>query len=191
MLGDTAKAHLHDHLRWARDALVWKLDGLSDHDIRRPMTPTGTNLLGLVKHIAIWDSRYLGDVFDRPFPDDLPAWDDAAAAGTDHWAADDESRSDILDLFQRVCAHTDATVDALDLHDIGHVPWWNEDVPLFNVMLHCLTETTRHAGHADILRETIDGAVGTERGAPPEHGRDAEFWDQRWRTIDDIARRSS
>ena len=96
MFSQDAKEHLHDHLRWARDALVWKLDGLSDYDVRRPMTATGTNLLGLVKHVAIWDSRYLGEVFDRPFPKDLPRWDDTSVRGTDHWASINESRSDII-----------------------------------------------------------------------------------------------
>ena len=188
MLDENAKAHLHDHMRWARDALVWKLDGLSEYDIRRPMTPTGTNLLGLVKHVAISNSRYLGEVFDRPFPEPLPRWVDAAARGTDHWATEDESRSAIVGLYERVCAHTDATIEALALDDVGYVPWWDEEVPLFNVMLHCLSDTTRHAGHADILRESIDGAVGFERGAPPALGKDPAFWEQRWTTIDRVAR---
>jgi hypothetical protein len=96
VIDDVAKAHLHDHLRWVREALVWKLDGLSDYDVRRPLTVTGTNLLGLVKHNAIWDARYFGEVFDRPFPEPLPRWDDATAAGTDLWATEDESRADII-----------------------------------------------------------------------------------------------
>ena len=76
MFEDHAKAHLHDHLRWVREALVWKLDGLAEYDVRRPLTPTGTNLLGLVKHCAVSESRYLGDVFGRPFAEPLPRWDD-------------------------------------------------------------------------------------------------------------------
>jgi hypothetical protein len=47
------KDDLHGYLRGARETLVWKLEGLSEYDIRRPMTPTGTNLLGLVKHLAV------------------------------------------------------------------------------------------------------------------------------------------
>jgi hypothetical protein len=82
-----AKEHLHDHLRWVREALVWKLDGLSEYDIRRPLTPTGTNLLGLVKHCAVWESRYFGEVFGRPFPEPLPRWDDKSASGTEFWEA--------------------------------------------------------------------------------------------------------
>lgn len=187
MFSQDAKEHLHDRLRWARDALVWKLDGVSDYDVRRPMTATGTNLLGLVKHVAIWDSRYLGEVFDRPFPEDLPRWDDASVRGTDHWASINESRSDIIGLYERVCAHTDATIEALALNDLGYVPWWDEEVPLFNVMLHCVSDTTRHAGHADIMRESIDGSVGLERSASPGHGRDAGFWSERHQLIQHVA----
>ena len=91
MIDEHAKAHLHDHLCWVREALVWKLDGLSEYDTRRPLTPTGTNLLGLVKHNAISDARYFGDVFHRPFPEPLPRWDDPAADFVDHWATEHES----------------------------------------------------------------------------------------------------
>ncbi len=115
-----------------RETLVWKLDGLSEYDIRQPLTSTGTNLLGLIKHNAIWDSRYFGEVFDRPFPERLPRWDDRAASDTDHWATESETRAGVVDLYLRVWAHTDATVGALDLNTLGYVPWWQEGVPLFS-----------------------------------------------------------
>jgi hypothetical protein len=182
-----AKAHLHDQLRWVREALVWKLDGLSEYDVRRPMTPTGTNLLGLVKHNAVWDSRYFGEVFGRPFAGPLPQWDDQSARGTDHWASADETREGVVWLYQRVWAHTDATIAALAIDSHGFVPWWNEDVQLFNVMVHRLSDSTRHAGHADILREQVDGAVGAERSSPPLHGRDATFWNARYTELEQIA----
>jgi hypothetical protein len=188
MFEEIAKAHLHDHLRWVREALVWKLDGLSEYDSRRPLTSTGTNLLGLIKHNAIWDSRYFGDVFDRPFPEPLLRWDDESALGTDLWATEDETREDIVDLYRRVWSHTDATIEALALDTPGYVPWWQEEVPLFNVMVHCLSDTTRHAGHADILREGLDGAVGVEPGTPDGYGRDASFWEARRATIERAAR---
>lgn len=188
MVDDTAKAHLHDHLRWVRSALVWKLDGLSEYDVHRPLTSTGTNLLGLIKHTAIWDSRYFGEVFDRPFPEDLPRWDDESALGTDLWATERESCADIVDLYRRVWDHTDATIGALGLGTIGFVPWWQEAVPLFNVMVHCLSDTTRHAGHADILREGLDGTVGVDPAGPPRYGHGEEFWASRWSTIECAAR---
>ncbi len=187
MINDAAKAHLHDHLRWVREALVWKLDGLSEYDVRRPLTSTGTNLLGLVKHNAIWDSRYFGEVFDRPFPEQLPRWDDLSALGTDLWATEHESRTDVVDLYRRMWSHSDATIEALDLDAVGHVPWSQAEVPLFNVMVHCLSDTTRHAGHADILREGLDGAVGVDPDSPPGYGRDEAFWEARRATIERVA----
>ncbi|MBM7776245.1 putative damage-inducible protein DinB [Actinokineospora baliensis] len=157
----STKTHLHDELREVRAAVLAKLDGLGDHDLRRPMTGTGTNLLGLVKHLATWEARYLGEVFARPFPEPLPS------PGADMWATEHETRAEITDLYRRVWAHADATITALALDAPGHVPWWpSPDVTLFKVLIHLLTETSRHAGHADILREHLDGAVGAET-APP------------------------
>ena len=106
MIDEFAKEYLHDELRGIREALVWKLDGLSEYDIRRPLTSTGTNLLGLVKHLAIWESRYFGEVFGRPFPEPLPRWDDEAAndaALVGHRARD--PRRDHRPLPARVGAH--------------------------------------------------------------------------------------
>jgi hypothetical protein len=96
MIDEFAKEYLHDDLRWIREALVWKLDGLSEYDIRRPLTATGTNLLGLVKHSATWEARYFGEVFGRPFPEPLPRWDDETASGTDLWVTEDETREQII-----------------------------------------------------------------------------------------------
>src|SRR3978361_665947 len=95
--------------------MVAKLDGLSDYDVRRPLTATGTNLFGLVKHLAMGESRYLGEVFGRPSPEQLPWWDQDAEVNADKWATAPETRSWILDLYGRVCEHSDATIDALDL----------------------------------------------------------------------------
>jgi hypothetical protein len=129
--------------------------------VRRPLTVTGTNLLGLVKHLATWEARYLGEVFDRPFPELLPRWQDSD--GSDLWATERETREEIIGFYRRVWAHADATVDALPIDAPGLVPWWQPrpEVKLFNVLVHVLSETQRHAGHADILREQLDGATGT------------------------------
>jgi hypothetical protein len=163
-----------------------KLDGLSEFDIRRPLTSTGTNLLGLVKHCAIWDSRYLGEVFDRPFPG-VPSWDDDASRGTDLWASEHETRADIVELYRGVWQHTDETIESLDLDAVGYVAWWQESVPLFNVMIHCLSDTTRHVGHADILREGLDGSVGVDADTPARYGRDEAFWEARRAVIERAA----
>ena len=188
MIDEFAKHHLHDHLRWVREALVWKLDGLSEYDIRRPLTSTGTNLLGVVKHLAVWESRYFGEVFGRPFPEPLPRWDDEAANDAAFWATEHETRDEIIGRYRRACEHADATIDALALDAPGYVPWWRADVRLFNIMVHMLADTTRHAGHADILREQLDGAVGMTATSAPGHGRDPAFWAARRSRIEQAAR---
>jgi hypothetical protein len=188
VIDEIAKEHLHDQLRWVREALVWKLDGLCEYDVRRPLTATGTNLLGLVKHLAVWESRYFGEVFGRPFPEPLPRWDDEAASGTDFWAAEDETRAEIVGLYRRVWAHTDATIGALAIDAPGYVPWWRAEVRLFNIMVHMLSDTTRHAGHADILREQLDGATGVNAKSAAADEHDSAFWAARRATIEQAAR---
>jgi hypothetical protein len=161
MIDDFAKANMHGRLRRDRQALLWKLEGLSEYDARRPLTATGTNLLGLVKHVASVEARYFGEVFDRPSPEPLCRWQDAD--GGDLWAAEHETREQIIGCYLRTWEHSDATIDELALDAPGHVPWWPgpyDDTNLFAVMLHVLGETIRHTGQADILREGIDGRTG-------------------------------
>src|SRR2546430_2586948 len=167
MTASDPKADLHRYLQAARDALLWKLDGLSEYDVRRPLVRTGTNLLGLVKHVASVEAGYFGDTFGRPFGESFPWFADDAEPNADMWAAADESREQIVGLYRRVWVHSDATIDALELDAVGHVPWWPEDrreVTLHRILVHMLAETHRHAGHADIVRELIDGAAGLRDG---------------------------
>jgi hypothetical protein len=188
VIDEFAKEYLHRDLREVREAMLWKLDGLSEYGIRRPLTCTGTNLLGLIKHLSIWEARYFGEVFDRPFPEPLPRWnDDKLEPGADLWATEEEASAEIVDRYRRVWAHTDATVDALAIDAPGHVPWWpRSDVKLFNILVHVLTETSRHAGHADILREQLDGATGLAAGN--QQRRDSAFWASRCARIEQAAR---
>ncbi|WP_439658048.1 DinB family protein [Lentzea sp. HUAS TT2] len=164
MIDEFAKEYLHGDLRELREVMVWKLDGLSESDVRRPLTASGTNLLGLVKHLALSESRYFGEVFGRPFPEPMPRWDDLSARGLDMRADESESCEEIVGRYRRVWAHSDATISALAVDSPGFVPWWpRPDVMLFNVLVHLVSETARHAGHADILREQLDGATGEGR----------------------------
>jgi uncharacterized damage-inducible protein DinB len=189
MIDEFAKEYLHGELRWAREAVLWKLDGLSEYDIRRPLTPTGTNLLGLIKHLATWEARYFGEVFDRPFPEPLPRWDDEAAGGTDLWATEDEARDEIIGFYRRVSEHSDATINALPIDAPGHVPWWpRPDVKLFNILVHLLNDTNRHAGHADILREQLDGAVGNHPRVKALPASDAANWKNHYAKIEQAAK---
>ncbi len=186
---DAAKANLYNYLKHEREAVLANLDGLSDYDIRCPLTTTGTNLLGLVKHLATWEARYLGEVFDRPFPELLPRWDVEDERLADMWATAAESRGEVVDRYRRVWSHSDETVDALALDATGHVAWWGDArVPLFNILVHLLAETSRHAGHADILREQLDGAVGTDAESMAVQQHDDAFWSARREQIEAAAR---
>jgi hypothetical protein len=167
------KADLRRYLQQGRDALLWKLEGLPEYHIRRPLVPTGTNLLGLVKHVTGCEIGYFGDTFGRPFPGPVPkAFTDMsedAEPNADMYAAPDESREMLTSLYRLVWVHSDETMDELELESTGQVPWWPEDVrevTLHRVLTHMIAETHRHAGHADIVRELIDGSTGLRASNP-------------------------
>lgn len=165
----TPKEILHRYLRVQRDGLLAKLDGLGERDIRWPMTRTGTNLLGIVKHVASVQLDYFGEVFGRPHGRALPWLGDDAEVNADMWATAAETREEILELHRFSAVHTDATIEALELDATGTVPWWppeRRQVTLQLILVHMAVETARHAGHADILRELIDGAAGDGRNLP-------------------------
>lgn len=167
-------------LATAREAVVWKLDGLSELDARRPLTPTGTNLLGLVKHLAAVEGGYLGEVFGRPFPEVLPGMEEDDAENDDMFARAEEPREELVARYHRVAEHTAATVAALDLDATGAVPWWPPErrvVTLHRVLLHVIAETHRHAGHADVVRELVDGVAGLRPAVTnlPD-GADEAWW---------------
>ena len=190
MAASDPKADLHRSLQFAREALLWKLDGLSEYDIRRPMVPTGTNLLGLVKHVASVESGYLGDTFGRPSGEPLPWFEDDAEPNADMWATADESRDDIVGLYHRVWKHSDATIEALDLDAPGDVPWWGErsEVTLHQILVHMIAETNRHAGHADIVRELIDGTAGLRADNDNMAPGDGEWWERYRERLEAVAR---
>lgn len=162
---------LHRYLRVQRDQLLAKLDGLTEREVRWPMTPTGTNLLGIVKHVASVQAGYLGGVFDRPFGRDMPWMGPDAEVNADMWATATETREEIVDLYLQSCAHADDTIQALGLDSPGLVPWWppeRRQVTLHLILVHVVVEIARHAGHADVLREMIDGTAGNNDGNLPE-----------------------
>jgi hypothetical protein len=187
------KADLLRYLRVSREALLWKLDGLSEYDVRRPLVRTGTNLLGLIKHVASVEAWYLGDVFGRPFGEPLPWFDDGAEANADMWVAAGQSRQDVIDLYRRAWEHSDATVDALDLDTVGEVRWWQPDgrIPLHRMLVHVIAETNRHAGHADIVRELIDGAAGFTNGNGNLPAMDDGAWTAHFERVDHAAKQAA
>ena len=162
-----AKATAWQYLRAQREAVLWKVEGLPERDQRMPLTPTGTNLLGVVKHLAGVEAEYFGGCLGRPWPDPMPFWADDAEPNDDMWATEDESPQQVLDLYRRVTAFADETIEPLPLDAPAHVPWWRQpDTDLHHLLVHMAVETARHAGHADIVRELLDGAVGSRPDDP-------------------------
>jgi Protein of unknown function (DUF664) len=162
------KEILHDKLREGRAALLSRLDGLGEYDLRRPMTPTGTNLLGLVKHLAGLEYGYLGESLGRPGPEVLPWIEDGSIwDGADMWALPGESSGYLTGLYRRACEHADEVIRELDLDAPAQVAHWPEDrrgTTLGFLLVRMAAETAQHAGHADIIRELIDGRGGPDHG---------------------------
>ena len=150
------KESLHVSLDRHRDVVLWKLDGLEDEQLRRPMTPSGTNLLGLVKHLASVEFGWFCETFGResesiPFNEDDP---DADMRAEPH-----ETTADIVEYYGRARAAADRVIGELELDDVG-TAWYGDTVSMRWVLIHMVEETARHAGHMDIVRELIDGATG-------------------------------
>ncbi|MFI8569597.1 DinB family protein [Rhodococcus sp. NPDC078407] len=187
------KEDLHEYLRIARKNMLWKLDGLTEYQKRRPMTPTGTNLLGMIKHLAIVEYGYFGLTFGREFPARFAELEASAIArlNADMWATADESSESIVDLYREAWVHADKTIDALELNSLGRVQHWpadKQEVTLHRVLVHLCIETNRHAGHADIIRELIDDSVGLRLGNENMADGDAAWWAQYRSELETVAR---
>lgn len=149
---ESLKAALDRH----REAVLWKVEGLDDDELRRPMTPSGTNVLGLVKHLAAVEYGWFCEPFGRP-TEPLPFDEDDEDA--DLRVDPGETTADVLAFYERARAAADQVVADLDLDDTG-TAWFGDTVSMRWVLLHMVEETARHAGHIDIVRELIDGVTG-------------------------------
>jgi hypothetical protein len=167
------KDALQEKLTEVREALLAAVEGASEHDLRRPLTPTGTNLIGLVKHLVGIEHVYLAESFGRAAPDVLPWVEDGSVwDGADMWATAEESTDEIIALYRRACASGDETIAELDLDSRGRVPHWPADgaaTTLGYLLVRMVAETAQHAGHAEIIRELADGRTGSDTG---DHGTD-------------------
>lgn len=141
-----------------RATLLMKLDGLSESDMRRILVSSGTNLLGMVRHLAFAEDYWFSQIFagaDVDAPRALPG---------DEVPPDVRSQ-DVVAGYEAACARSRAVIDASDLDDRARGTVSNRRGPAtqFNlrwVLTHMIEETARHNGHADILREQTDGATG-------------------------------
>lgn len=163
---NTTKGSLVRYFDVAHEAVLWKLEGLTEYELRRPMTPTGTNLLGVTKHLSLVEAGYFGMVFGRTNIVDMPG--ESAELDADMFATADEPSGLIIDQFNDVWAAAKGFIAETDLDHEGYVPWWGPDgnpVTLARIIVHMTTEIYRHLGHMDIVRELVDGAVGMRQGS--------------------------
>ncbi|MFD8148884.1 DinB family protein [Streptomyces sp. NPDC059708] len=187
--GPDPKEDLRVYLQDARDALLWKLEGLGEYDVRRPLTPSGTNLLGLVKHLTGAEALYFGATFGRPF--EAPGlWiTGAAEPNADLWATPEESRERITGLYRAVWAHSDETIGSLDLDSVGRVAWGaGNETTLHRSLVHMVSETGRHAGHADIVRELVDATTGLRVDGACVPPGDTAWWREHRDRVERAAR---
>jgi uncharacterized damage-inducible protein DinB len=151
------KTSLHVSLGRHRDVVLWKLEGLDDEQLRRPMTPSGTSLLGLVKHLAYVEYSWFCQTFGRDVeqivdnPDDPE--EDLRVKPTEY----------VLGYYERARVAADRVVEEVGIEELGEA-WFGDLVSLRWVLIHMIEETARHVGHLDILRELIDGATGDHKG---------------------------
>ena len=167
MSAQTLAFHLRRHLQRSRDDVVGSLEGLSEYDVRRPLVPSGTNLLGLVKHLTGIELGYLGACVGRPSPVSLPWEDDGSVwESADMWATSDQSRDYLLGLYRLAWQHSDESFELLSLDAPATVAWWPEErreTTFGELVVRVVDETAHHAGHCDIVRELVDGRGGGDR----------------------------
>ena len=168
-LGPDAVDELLAHLQASRERVVGALDGLSEHDVRRPMTASGTNLLGIVKHLLGGEVGYFGDSVGRPLDPPLPWYADGSVwENADMWARPEESRDELVGMYRAAWVRSDAAIAELGPAHPASVPWWPAErrrTTLGRLLVRVAQDTAQHAGHADILRETLAGL-----------GADHDYW---------------
>nr|WP_296765763.1 DinB family protein [Rhodococcus sp. (in: high G+C Gram-positive bacteria)] len=189
---DPHKTDLQNYLQQGRNAVLSKLDGLSEYDLRRPMTPTGTNLLGIVKHLTAVELSYFGWTFGRPLAEPVPWAEDSAELNADMWAPAEESSQYVIELYRTVWRHSDETIERFALDTVGAVPHWPAErarVTLHAIIVHVIADMDRHAGHADIIREMIDGVVGLRAPGDNMPPGDETYWTRYRATLETEARK--
>lgn len=161
----STKRTLARYLSANRDGLLWKAEGLDEYQMRLPRTATGTSLLGLVRHCLSVEYGYLVTCMGRTSSLVLPVVDYGSDPNGDFVVAEGETTDGLLQLYRDVGAEVDRSIKEVALDAAARVPWWGDrgNTTFERLLIHVLAEVARHAGHADIIREEIDGRVGMRK----------------------------
>ena len=155
------KESLKTALERHREVVLWKVQGLTDEQLRRPMTPSGITVLGIVKYLANLEYLWLCLPFGRA-ADAVSQKLMSQTAGADLRVAPNETTAEILTFYGRARAAADEVIDDVILDGRGR-SHSGEDVTLRTALLHVVEEAARQVGHMDIVRELIDGQTGDRR----------------------------
>jgi uncharacterized damage-inducible protein DinB len=160
-------AILRGSLAFQRDTLRWKCSGLTADQLAQPLAPTTMTLGGLMKHLALVESQWFDHWFrDAGFAPPFDTFDWDADGDWDFESARDDSPEDLRALFDEAVRRSDAVVDealargGLDVESVLTSPKTGETFTLRWILVHMIEEYARHNGHADLVRESIDGLTG-------------------------------
>ncbi|MGP5015737.1 DinB family protein, partial [Glutamicibacter ardleyensis] len=160
--------HHSAYLNEARSTVLWKCEALSEELARRPMTPTGTHMLGIVHHLAVTEYGYFGECLGLlPNDDHVLELLQSEDSQIDFLPPADYSVQDVLELYRKSVAFAEAALDNLELASPAVIPWWSihRHSTVEHLIVHMIAETSRHAGQLDIVRELLDGQVGLREQA--------------------------
>ena len=142
-----------------RATIIAICEGLSDEALRRTVVPSRTTILGMIKHLAYVERGWFQETIAGK-PVDYP-FDDADDPDADLRIEPEESSEEILDLYRTECARSREVIESVSLDDLVKGEKRSADYNVRWVVVHMIEETARHAGHADIIREQLDGTTGT------------------------------
>jgi len=150
------KAMASAFLDWQRATLLCELDGLSHEEVRRRHEPSGLSLLWLVKHLALVERHW----FQVTFTAEIPYTADRQSYWAQEVVTREDSAAEVIAFYQGEVERSRAIVAAAAFDDLAKRADHGREVSLRWIMLHMIEETARHNGHADLMREAIDGQVG-------------------------------
>lgn len=188
---DDLKDLLLTYLNASREAVLWKAEGLGDRDLTRPLVPSGTNILGVIQHLAGVELGYFLESFGQPVEHPrFIALNESEDPEYDMWVPAQIPSSEIIDFYRSAIDSANRNIAALPLDAPATVPWWapeKQNTTLGRLLIHLNVETARHAGHIDIVRELIDGSTGDRRISPNLPEYDAAAWAELHQKIQDAA----